>query len=61
VFELVIGIFAVAMGLALAFWSIRFFERGKRHATNALWFLGRWGPPQNDPRPTTNREERRSR
>ncbi|MGH8514962.1 MAG: hypothetical protein ACREV8_13685 [Gammaproteobacteria bacterium] len=57
--EVLIGVAAVAIGLAFLFWSARFFQTGKRHATNALWFLGRWSPPQNDPRPKSNRDQRR--
>jgi hypothetical protein len=34
--------------------------RGAHTPRNALWFLGRYGPPANDPRPRPpNRDERR--
>jgi len=54
-------LFLVALIVYIAWQGYRAL-RGAHEPSNALWFLGRWGPPSNDPRPSrSNREERRRR
>lgn len=57
--SLVAALVALAAGAGLAFFAVQFFLHGKREPNNMLWFLGRWGPPQNDPKPRANRARRR--
>jgi hypothetical protein len=55
-----IGVLLIVAVVLYVAWQGYRALRGAHKPVGALWFLGRYGPPANDPRPPRlNREERR--